>query len=39
MQIILEKKVIWNYFHLTGDFYLKKDKDNELLFLTENRRW
>lgn len=31
MQIILEKKVIWNYFLITHDFYLKKEKDNELL--------
>lgn len=25
MQIILEKKVLWNYFLITGDLYLKKN--------------
>lgn len=33
MQIILEKKVIWNYFLITGDFYLKKDTKDRLLLL------
>lgn len=33
MQIILEKKVIWNYFLITGDFYLKKKKDKDIELL------
>lgn len=27
----IRKESNWNYFLITGDFYLKKDKDTELL--------